>query len=331
MLSFRLAAVACGRRRCRTLPTESTIKKMLTKSALLYLSNSEGFKNFLTRFKSFNNVTHRFVAGDNIDEAVEAIRQLNRKRISATFDHLGESISSEAETRAEVSEYIRLLDEIDRNALDSNVSVKLTQLGLDIDPQLCYENTRRLVEDAREHRNFVRIDMEDSPRTDATLDIFRRLRGEFDNVGIVIQSYLYRSEQDIRDLLAMGARIRLCKGAYKEPESVAWPDKADVDANYVKLMKILLDSPIYHGIATHDEKMIAATRQYAAERGISSDHYEFQMLYGIRRDLQEKLIAEGYRMRVYVPYGDAWYPYFMRRLAERPANVWFILKNLIKG
>lgn len=304
---------------------------MLSKSVLLYLSNSEGFKNFLTRFKSFNNVTHRFVAGDNIPEAVEAIRQLNRKRISATFDHLGESISSEAETRAEVAEYVRLLDEIDRNALDSNVSVKLTQLGLDIDPELCYENTRALVEDARRHQNFVRIDMEDSPRTDATLDIFRRLRSEFDNVGIVIQSYLYRSEEDIRDLLAIGARIRLCKGAYKEPESVAWPDKADVDANYIKLMKMLLDSPIYHGIATHDEKMIAATRQYAAERAIGSDHYEFQMLYGIRRDLQEKLIAEGYRMRVYVPYGDAWYPYFMRRLAERPANVWFILKNLMKG
>lgn len=301
------------------------------KSALLYISRSEGFKNFLTRFKSFNNVTHRFVAGEELSEAGEAIRQLNGKRISATFDHLGESISSEAETRAEVTEYRRVLEHIDSNGLDSNVSVKLTQLGLDIDPALCYENTRAIVETAAGYGNFVRIDMEDSPKTDATLDIFNRLRDEFDNVGIVIQSYLYRSEKDVEKLLARGARIRLCKGAYDEPASVAFPQKADTDANYVKLMKMLLTSGIYHGIATHDEKMIAATRQFAAERGIGPDRYEFQMLYGVRRDLQEQLVSQGYRMRVYVPYGQFWYPYFMRRLAERPANVWFVLKNMMKG
>jgi proline dehydrogenase len=303
----------------------------MMKSTLLYLSRSAGFKKFLTRFKSFNNVTHRFVAGEDVDEAVEAIRQLNQKKISATFDHLGESISAEAATREEVREYTLILDQISQNALNSNVSVKLTQLGLDISPTLCYENTRAIVEAAARHQNFVRIDMEESTKTDATLAIFRRLRGEFENVGIVVQAYLYRTEKDIADLLALGARIRLCKGAYKEPEAVAFPEKRDVDLNYIKLMKMLLVSPVYHGIATHDEKMIEATRQFATENGITSDRFEFQMLYGIRRDLQEKLVADGYRMRVYVPYGRYWYPYFMRRLAERPANVWFILKNMMKG
>jgi proline dehydrogenase len=304
---------------------------MLTKSVLLYLSNSEGFKNFLTHFKSFNNVTRRFVAGESLSDAVEAIRHLNQKNITASFDHLGESISSEEATREEVKEYLRVIDNIAGNALNSNVSVKLTQLGLDISHGLCYENTRTIVEAARKNQNFVRIDMEDSTKTDATLEVFKRLRGEFEDVGIVIQSYLYRSEKDIEDLLGIGARIRLCKGAYKEPESVAFQDKSDVDANYIKLMKRLLSSGIYHGIATHDEKMLAATKEFATENAIMPDKYEFQMLYGVRRDLQEKLIREGYRMRVYVPYGRYWYPYFMRRLAERPANVWFVLKNMMKG
>jgi proline dehydrogenase len=303
----------------------------IMKSALLYLSTSEGFKNFLTKFKSFNSVTHRFVAGEEILEAVEAIKQLNAKQISATFDHLGESISSEAETREEVREYQRLIDSIVEYSLDSNVSVKLTQLGLDIDKELCYHNTHAIVEAAKQNQNFVRIDMEDSTKTDATFEIFKRLRSEFDNVGIVVQSYLYRTEKDIEELVELGARIRLCKGAYKEPEAVAFPDKADVDQNYIKLMKMLLPSGIYHGIATHDPNMIDATKRFAREAGISPDQFEFQMLYGVRRDLQESLVKEGWRMRVYVPYGKFWYPYFMRRLAERPANVWFILKNMMKG
>jgi proline dehydrogenase len=301
------------------------------KSALLYLSTSEGFKNFLSKFKSFNTVTQRFVAGEEISQAVEAIKQLNSKHISATFDHLGESISAEAETLEEVREYQRLIDSIVSNGLDSNVSVKLTQLGLDIDNELCYRNTRAIVEAAHRQQNFVRIDMEDSPKTDATFDIFRRLRGEFENVGIVVQAYLYRTEKDVEDLLKLNARIRLCKGAYKEPESVAFPDKADVDKNYIKLMKMLLPSGIYHGIATHDPNMIEATKSFAREAGISADKFEFQMLYGVRRDLQEGLVKEGWRVRVYVPYGKFWYPYFMRRLAERPANVWFIMKNMLKG
>jgi proline dehydrogenase len=304
---------------------------MVTKSAFLYLSKSERFKSFLSRFKSFNNVTRRFVAGEDLTDAVEAIRNLNRQGISASFDHLGESITSEAEIHREVDEYVRVLESIHATGLDSNVSVKLTQLGLDVSPDLCYSNARTLVEAALKHDNFVRIDMEDSPKTDATLQIFRRLRTEFENVGIVIQSYLYRSEKDIEDLLKLGARIRLCKGAYQEPPTVAFPDKADVDANYVKLTKLLLSSGIYHGIATHDENMISAAITFAREQAISPDKYEFQMLFGIRRDLQAKLVRDGYRMRVYVPYGEYWYPYFMRRLAERPANVWFVLKNVLKG
>jgi proline dehydrogenase len=230
-----------------------------------------------------------------------------------------------------VREYLRVLDRIENTGADSNISVKLTQLGLDIDKDYCLQNARRIVEAAKRYGNFVRIDMEDSSKTDATLDIFKRLYGEYGNVGIVLQAYLYRTEKDVDDALAMGARVRLCKGAYREPAEVAFPEKGEVDANYVRLMKKLLKSGVYHGIATHDEKMIAATREFAAGEGVSKDAFEFQMLYGIRRDLQLKLAREGYRMRIYVPYGEHWYPYFMRRLAERPANVWFVLKNLMKG
>ena len=304
---------------------------MVTKSAFLYLSKSDRFKNFLTRFKSFNNVTRRFVAGEELTDAVEAIRHLNRQGISASFDHLGESITAEVETHKEVNEYIRVLDSIRDSQLDSNVSVKLTQLGLDVSQDLCYANTRTIVEAALARDNFVRIDMEDSPKTEATLQVFKRLKAEFENVGIVIQSYLFRSEKDIEELLKIGARVRLCKGAYKEPPSVAFPNKVDVDANYIKLTKLLLSSDGFHAIATHDENMIEATVKFAKEQNIAPDRFEFQMLYGIRRDLQQKLVREGYRMRVYVPYGRYWYPYFMRRLAERPANAWFVLRNIIKG
>jgi len=303
----------------------------MLRSTLLYLSKSERLKSFLTRFKSFNNITRRFVAGEELPEAVEAIRTLNSKTIAASFDHLGESITSEDETLAEVREYLRILDQINETGIDSNVSVKLTQLGLDVGAELCYRNTRTIVEAASKLNNFVRIDMEDSTKTDGTLTVFRRLRGDFENVGIVIQSYLHRSERDLEDLLSIGARVRLCKGAYDEPPAVAFASKEQVDANYVRLMQMLLESGIYHGIATHDEDMIQATKSFAAERGISKERFEFQMLYGIRRDLQEKLVAEGYGMRVYVPYGRYWYPYFMRRLAERPANVWFVLRNLLRG
>jgi proline dehydrogenase len=304
---------------------------MISRAALLYLSQKPELKAFFSKFPGFSQVTHRFIAGENIDDAITAILELNHAGMTATFDHLGESTTSRAEAESDVREYLRVLDRIEATGVNSNVSVKLTQLGLDIDEDYCLQNTRRIVEAAKRHGNFVRIDMEDSSKTDATLRVFKQLYCDYGNVGIVLQAYLYRAEKDIDDALAMGARIRLCKGAYKEPEEVAFPKKSDVDANFVRLMKKLLKSGVYHGIATHDENMIAATREFAAGEGVSRDAFEFQMLYGIRRDLQSKLARDGYRLRIYVPYGEYWYPYFMRRLAERPANVWFVLKNLFKG
>jgi proline dehydrogenase len=304
---------------------------MISRAALLYLSQKNELKDFFSKFPGFSRVTRRFIAGENLDDAIRAILELNQAGMAATFDHLGESTTSRAEAEGDVREYLRVLDRIENTGVNSNISVKLTQLGLDIDGDYCLQNARRIVEAAKRYGNFVRIDMEDSSKTGATLDIFKRLYGEYGNVGIVLQAYLYRTETDVDDALAMGARIRLCKGAYKESAEVAFPEKSDVDANYIRLMKKLLKSGVYHGIATHDEKMIAATREFAAGEGISKDAFEFQMLYGIRRDLQSKLVRDGYRMRVYVPYGEYWYPYFMRRLAERPANVWFVLKNLMKG
>jgi proline dehydrogenase len=304
---------------------------MVSRAFLLYLSRQHGLKGVFSKFPGFKQVTHRFIAGENIDDAIKAIQELNKLGITATFDHLGESTSSRQEAESDVREYLYVLDRIQATGVNSNVSVKLTQLGLDIDEDFCMLNTRKIVECAKRHGNFVRIDMEDSPKTDATLKIFRTLFQEFGNVGIVLQSYLYRTEKDIDDVLSLGARIRLCKGAYQEPESVAFPEKSEVDANFIRLMQKLLKSGIYHGIATHDDKMIAATREFAARENISKESFEFQMLYGIRRDLQLKLARDGFKVRTYVPYGEFWYPYFMRRLAERPANVWFVLKNLLKG
>ncbi|MEO6393649.1 MAG: proline dehydrogenase family protein, partial [Pyrinomonadaceae bacterium] len=238
-----------------------------------------------------------------------------------------------AETEGEVTEYLNILREIDETEINSNVSIKLTQFGLGIDPELTYRNARRVVADAAQRNNFVRVDMEQSDVTQVTIDIFRRLRDEFDlnNVGIVLQAYLRRTYDDATELLKIPARIRICKGAYNEPAEVAFPDKKDVDDNYVRVMKLLLASGTFHGIATHDPKMIDATVDFAAKEGIKKEAFEFQMLYGVRRDLQVQLARDGYGMRVYVPYGKHWYPYFMRRLAERPANVWFVMKNMFKG
>jgi proline dehydrogenase len=305
---------------------------MLTRSALIYLSRHEGLKDFAARFSLFKKLTTRFIAGENIEEAVAAIREINVRGCSASFDHLNESVDSIAETEAEVREYLNVLARIDETGIDSNVSIKLSQFGLVIDPELAYRNARRVVEDATRRGNFVRVDMEGSSVTQATIDVFKRLRGEFglNDVGIVLQSYLYRTMDDARDLLKIPARIRICKGAYNEPPEVAYPNKKDVDDNYVRVMQLLLSSGVYHGIATHDPKMIDATIDFAQREGVSKDAFEFQMLYGIRRDLQEQLARDGYGMRVYVPYGKHWYPYFMRRLAERPANVWFVMKNLFK-
>jgi proline dehydrogenase len=223
------------------------------------------------------------------------------------------------------------LDTIHANKLDSNVSLKLTQFGLGIEEEFCKQNVESVVVRAKEFNNFVRIDMEGSPYTDSTLRVFKSLRKQYENVGIVLQAYLYRTEKDVRDVLQADARVRLCKGAYKEPPEIAFKEKSGTDANFIKLMKILLKSGIYHGIATHDPAMIQATKDFAAQNNISKEKFEFQMLYGIRRDLQDNLLKEGYHVRVYVPYGGEWYSYLMRRMAERPANLLFVLRNLIRG
>jgi len=306
---------------------------MITRDSLLWLSQREGLKDFATRFRFFKKLTTRFVAGDSIDEVIPFIRQLNTENCTASFDHLNESVGSAAEADGEVAEYLNILAKIDESHIRSNVSIKLTQFGLGLDPELAYRNARKIVEDANRRGNFVRVDMEGSEVTQVTIDIFKRLRAEFglNDVGIVLQSYLYRTYADAQELVKLPARIRICKGAYSEPPEVAFPDKKEVDANYIKVMQLLLASGTYHGVATHDPKMIDATIDFVKREGIGKEKFEFQMLYGIRRDLQRQLARDGYNVRIYVPYGKHWYPYFMRRLAERPANVWFVLKNLAKG
>ena len=306
---------------------------MITRSALIWLSRRQGVKDFATHLPYFKKFTTRFVAGDTIDDVIPVIRELNNENCTASFDHLNESVSNIAEANNEVAEYLNILGKIDEKQIHSNVSIKLTQFGLGIDPELAYHNARAVVEEAHRRGNFVRIDMEDSSVTQATIDLFKRLRAEFglDDVGIVLQSYLYRTFADAQELVKLPARIRICKGAYNEPPEVAFPDKKDVDENYIKVMQLLLSSGSYHGIATHDPKMIDATIEFATREGIGKEKYEFQMLYGVRRDLQRQLARDGFNMRIYVPYGKHWYPYFMRRLAERPANIWFVLKNLAKG
>jgi proline dehydrogenase len=305
---------------------------------LLYLSRALWARRIVTQMSLARHVALRFVAGERRDEAIAAAQALNAKGLSVTLDFLGESVNNPAEAEAARDEILNMLDAIQSSGVNANVSVKLTQLGLRIDEALALENVRRLLEKAASYDNRVRIDMEESALTDQTLRIYRRLRDELGygrRVGIVIQSYLYRSEADVAALVDEGAWVRLCKGAYAEPADVAFPEKADTDASYVKLMQMMLSDEarqrgVYLGVATHDEKMIQATLDYAQEQQIAPSAYEFQMLYGVRRELQEKLVADGYQVRVYVPYGTAWYPYFMRRLAERPANLWFFVSNYLK-
>jgi proline dehydrogenase len=268
------------------------------------------------------------------DDALRVAEEVNNQGIAVTLDSLGESVTSQSAAHLAADVYHKLLDAIAARGIQANISVKLTQMGLEQSTDLAESIAGNLVEHARATGNFVRIDMEDSRLTQVTLDIVRRIharpamRGA---VGVVIQSYLYRSQADVEQLLADGIRIRLCKGAYKEPPEVAYPRKADVDANFLKLSQMLLDSPIYHGLATHDEAIVDAAKAYAASRGISREHFEFQMLYGVRRDLQRNLVRDGYKVRVYVPFGTEWYPYFMRRLAERPANVLFLARNFFRS
>jgi proline dehydrogenase len=303
------------------------------RSAFIALSRNRLLRRFGERSSLGIKLSSRFVAGMEIEDALRVAEAVNRQGMSVTLDSLGESVTSEAEAHTAAEVYHRLLDAIAERRLDANVSVKLTQMGLELSREIAEGIAEDLVRHARSLGNFVRIDMEDSSLTQATLDIVRRLNalaGLRGAVGIVIQSYLYRSQADIEQLLADGIRVRLCKGAYKEPSEVAFPKKADVDSNFLRLSCILLDSAVYHGLATHDEHMITQAKSFARQHGIEPNRFEFQMLFGVRRDLQRQLVREGYNVRVYIPFGREWYPYFMRRLAERPANVFFLAKNLLR-
>jgi len=279
-------------------------------------------------------MSSRFVAGMEIDDALRVAESVNQQGMAVTVDSLGESVTSEAEAYQAADYYHHLLDAIAARKLNANISVKLTQMGLQLSPVLAESIAWKLAEHAGRLGSFVRIDMEDSSLTQVTLDIVRRLHarpGARGAIGIVIQAYLYRSEADIEQLLADGIRVRLCKGAYKEPAEVAFPRKADVNANYIRLSEMLLDSTVYHALATHDEAMIEAAKSFTKQRGIDAGRFEFQMLYGVRRDLQRNLVQDGYKVRVYVPFGRDWFPYFMRRLAERPANAIFLAKNFFRA
>lgn len=303
----------------------------MLRSALLWLSERQGVFNFIRRNGLARKFALRFVAGETLDNAVDAVRDLNARDITATLDLLGESVSRRGEAEAARDDQIGILDRIRDAGLRSNISVKLTQLGLDIDPALAAENIRAVAERARRHGNFVRIDMEASDYVERTLDVFQTLHPDFgDHVGVVIQSMLRRAADDIEMLIDRRARVRLVKGAYKEPERVAFPDKKDVDASFARLTERLLTDGTYPAIATHDEALIAHARAFAAASGIAPERFEFQLLYGVRRDLQEQLRKDGYHVRVYVPFGTQWYPYLMRRLAERPANIAFIVGSVVK-
>lgn len=300
----------------------------MTRALLIYLSQSKLLAKLVTGNPVSRRMSRRFVAGEELADAVAAARACNQAGMTVSLDHLGENVTTEQEARRAHDAYLENFDRIAAEKLDANVSLKLTQLGLDLGDDFCFSLLESVVDRASSRGNFLRIDMEGSPYTARTIALVKRARAKYDRVGTVIQAYLYRSEQDVKDLLAIGCRIRLCKGAYREPASIAFPKKEDVDQNYVRLMHLLLPSGIYHGIATHDPRMIDATVDFAAKQGIGKDAFEFQMLYGIRTDLQQQLVRDGFCMRVYIPYGTEWFPYFMRRLAERPANVLFFVRNL---
>jgi proline dehydrogenase len=302
------------------------------RQGLLWLSERQGIFNFVRRNGLARKFASRFVAGETIETGVQAAVELAKRDITSSLDLLGESVTAESEAVAARDLYLQMLDRMAANRVEVNVSVKLTQMGFDIDESLCHENMVRILDKAKALGGFVRLDMESSDYTQRTLDFFsRRLFDQYgQHCGVVIQSMLRRSERDIEDLIAMGARVRLCKGAYLEPPSVAFPEKADVDRNYVTLMQRLLAAGNYPGLATHDEKIIGQAREFVGRERIGNDRYEFQMLFGVRRDLQLRLRRAGHNVRVYIPFGTQWYPYLMRRLAERPANIAFFLGNLVK-
>ena len=272
----------------------------------------------------------RFIAGETVEEAIESVADLPGKNLGLTLDYLGESVSTAVAAAAATTDYVGIINQIVASGIERNISLKLTQLGLDVDRATAVDNMRRILEPADAAGFFVRIDMENSPYTDATISILETLRQQgHTSIGTVIQTCLKRAEGDIRTLNALGVRVRLVKGAYREPRTVAYQQKSEVDAAFVDLMRLLMDEGTYPAIATHDPIMIETAKAYARSKGYANDRFEFQMLYGIRRDLQSALVAQGYRVRVYVPFGKQWYPYFMRRLGERPANVGFVVKGLL--
>jgi proline dehydrogenase len=275
-------------------------------------------------------MARRFVAGETLDEAIAAARKCNDAGMFVSLDYLGENVSTTTDAQRARDAYLEIFERIAKERLQANVSCKLTQLGLDLSAEFCEGLVLSVVERAAGYDNFLRVDMEGSIYTERTVELVKRIRTRSPAIGTVIQAYLYRSERDIQDLLGYGCRVRLCKGAYKESADVAFERKPDVDANYVRLMQMLLPSGFYHAIATHDPHMIGETIRWAAAKQISKDDFEFQMLYGIRTDLQRRLVHGGYRVRVYIPYGRDWFPYFMRRLAERPANIGFLVRNFFR-
>ena len=305
----------------------------LPKAAFTMLAGSDKLKALASRYgmRRPGSFARRFIAGENVEEAIAAAHEVERQGLMVTLDLLGESVASRADALTATLGYISVIEAIERAGVGRNISLKLTQLGLDIDQATCIDNLRRIFDVAGKAGFFVRIDMENSPYTDRTLDIFETMWDiGYHHAGVVIQSCLKRSAADVTRLNAMGARVRLVKGAYKEPREVAYQKKTEVDGAFVDLMQTLLDEGTYPAIATHDPVMIDATKAYAKSKGYANDRFEFQMLYGIRRDLQTSLVKEGYRVRVYVPFGKQWFPYFMRRLGERPANVGFVLKGILK-
>ena len=302
----------------------------MIRSTLLKLSESKSFARWVTSNKTTRRMSHRFVAGEALEEAISAARVCNEQGMLVSLDYLGENVATTADAQRARDAYLQVFDRIAAEKLHANVSCKLTQLGLDLSAEFCEGLLLSIVERAAAYDNFLRVDMEGSLYTARTIDVVKRVRSKNPAIGTVIQAYLYRSEQDLELLSRQGIRVRLCKGAYLEPPSVAYEQKADVDRNYIHLMKKLLAAGRYPAIATHDEAIIAEAKGFVAAHQVPFSNFEFQMLYGIRRDLQKRLVAHGYRVRVYIPYGKAWYPYFMRRLAERPANVLFLIRNLMR-
>ena len=297
----------------------------------LFLSRQKQLRKWMETSRWARRLSARFVAGDNLPDALATCRRINSEGIAVTLDHLGENVTSLEEAAASRDAYLQALAEIGRLKIDGNVSLKLTQFGMDLSLAECTANVEALVRQAAALSSFVRVDMESSEYTDRTLDLVVALHDRYKATGTVIQAYLYRSRKDVEMLCARGIRVRLCKGAYLEPATAAFKSKADVDRNFVELMNLLLEAGVYPAIATHDEKIVEQTKRFVESRKIARDSFEFQMLYGIRRDIQRRLVKEGYRLRLYVPYGQAWYPYFMRRLAERPANVFFLARNLLRS